>query len=91
MLTGRGANLFAESIGVSTVSADSLVTEYERKEWELRKKYMTGVREDFNLKWYVSAAFDLVLSRLILSPFVNVEHLFNMNNIMGKHLERDTL
>ncbi|XP_072247238.1 isoaspartyl peptidase/L-asparaginase [Leuresthes tenuis] len=51
MLTGRGANLFAESIGVSTVSADSLVTEYERKEWELRKKYMTGVREDFNLKW----------------------------------------
>ncbi|KAM4591793.1 isoaspartyl peptidase/L-asparaginase [Odontesthes bonariensis] len=51
MLTGRGANLFAESIGVSTVSADSLITKYERKEWELRKKYMTGVMEEFNLEW----------------------------------------
>ncbi|KAM9726598.1 isoaspartyl peptidase/L-asparaginase isoform 1-T3 [Menidia menidia] len=50
MLTGRGANLFAESIGFSTVPADSLVSEFERKEWELRKKYMKGVAEDFKLK-----------------------------------------
>ncbi|KAJ4948212.1 hypothetical protein JOQ06_019749 [Pogonophryne albipinna] len=32
ILTGRGANLFAESIGMATVPTDELVTEYERKE-----------------------------------------------------------
>ncbi|XP_028279085.1 isoaspartyl peptidase/L-asparaginase [Parambassis ranga] len=51
MLMGRGANLFAESIGVATVPTDSMVTEYERKEWEKQKNYITGVMEDFNSQW----------------------------------------
>lgn len=51
MLTDRGANLFAESIGMDTVPAHSLVTEYERKEWEKHKNYVTGVMEDFNSQW----------------------------------------
>ncbi|XP_008276967.1 isoaspartyl peptidase/L-asparaginase [Stegastes partitus] len=51
MLTGRGANLFAESIGITTVPTDTLVTEYERKEWEKQKTYVTGVMEDFNSQW----------------------------------------
>lgn len=51
MLTDRGANLFAESIGMGTVPTDSLVTEYERKEWEKHKNYVTGVMEDFNSQW----------------------------------------
>ncbi|KAM7385715.1 hypothetical protein PAMP_001777 [Pampus punctatissimus] len=51
MLTSRGANLFAESIGMSTVPTDALVTEYERKEWEKHKNYVTGVMEDFNSQW----------------------------------------
>lgn len=54
MLTDTGANLFAESIGMSTVPTDSLVTEYEREEWEKHKSYVTGVMEDFNSQWYVS-------------------------------------
>ncbi|KAL0964645.1 hypothetical protein UPYG_G00326950 [Umbra pygmaea] len=48
MLTGRGANMFAESVGVTTVPTDTLVTEWERSEWEKAKKYPTGVRELFN-------------------------------------------
>lgn len=48
MLTGRGATLFADSIGMCTVPTDILVTEYERKEWEKHKKCITGVMEDFN-------------------------------------------
>ncbi|XP_022058401.1 isoaspartyl peptidase/L-asparaginase isoform X1 [Acanthochromis polyacanthus] len=51
MLTSRGANQFAESIGVTTVPTDKLVTEYERKEWEKRKTYVTGVMEEFNSQW----------------------------------------
>ncbi|XP_030011923.1 isoaspartyl peptidase/L-asparaginase [Sphaeramia orbicularis] len=51
MLTSRGANMFAESIGVVTVPTDALVTEYERNEWEKHKNYITGVMEDFNTKW----------------------------------------
>ncbi|XP_026211705.1 isoaspartyl peptidase/L-asparaginase [Anabas testudineus] len=51
MLADRGANLFAESIGMGTVPADSLVTEYERKEWEKHKNYVAGVMEDFNTQW----------------------------------------
>ncbi|XP_023150947.1 isoaspartyl peptidase/L-asparaginase isoform X2 [Amphiprion ocellaris] len=51
MLTSRGANQFAESIGVPTVPTDKLVTEYERKEWEKQKTYVTGVMEDFNSQW----------------------------------------
>uniref|UniRef100_A0A4W6FV87 Isoaspartyl peptidase/L-asparaginase n=1 Tax=Lates calcarifer TaxID=8187 RepID=A0A4W6FV87_LATCA len=48
MLTGRGANMFAESIGIVTVPTETLVTEYEMKEWEKHKNYVTGVMEDFN-------------------------------------------
>ncbi|XP_029031243.1 isoaspartyl peptidase/L-asparaginase [Betta splendens] len=51
MLTDKGANLFAESIGMSTVPTDSLVTEYEWREWEKHKHYVTGVMEDFNSQW----------------------------------------
>ncbi|XP_003441046.1 isoaspartyl peptidase/L-asparaginase [Oreochromis niloticus] len=51
MLTSQGANLFAESIGISTVPTETLVTEYERREWEKHKNYNTGVIEDFNTQW----------------------------------------
>lgn len=51
ILTSRGANLFAERIGVSTVPTEKLVSEFERKEWEKHKNYITGVKEDFNAKW----------------------------------------
>ncbi|XP_076598595.1 isoaspartyl peptidase/L-asparaginase [Chaetodon auriga] len=51
MLTSKGANLFAESIGVVTVPTDTLVTEYEKKEWEKHKNYIAGVMEDFNSQW----------------------------------------
>lgn len=51
MLTGRGANQFAEMVGVASVPADALVTEYERKEWHKHKTYVNGVKEDFNSRW----------------------------------------
>ncbi|CAN9499900.1 unnamed protein product [Ophioblennius macclurei] len=51
MLTDRGANLFAQSIGVATVPADTLVTELERKEWNKNKAYTTEVVDDFNSQW----------------------------------------
>uniref|UniRef100_A0A3Q2EHZ3 Si:dkey-103j14.5 n=1 Tax=Cyprinodon variegatus TaxID=28743 RepID=A0A3Q2EHZ3_CYPVA len=39
-----GANKFAESIGITMVPTDKLVTEYERKEWEKHKKYILDYR-----------------------------------------------
>ncbi|KAM6997400.1 isoaspartyl peptidase/L-asparaginase [Tautogolabrus adspersus] len=51
MLTSRGANQFAESIGMVTVPTETMVTEYERNEWEKHKNYVTGVMEDFNAQW----------------------------------------
>lgn len=51
MLTSRGANLFAESINMLTVPTDTLVSEYERKQWEEHKTYVAGVKEDFNCQW----------------------------------------
>ncbi|KAG9275590.1 isoaspartyl peptidase/L-asparaginase-like [Astyanax mexicanus] len=51
MLTGRGANQFAESIGISMLPTDALVTEEERREWEHCKKYVVGVKELFNSQW----------------------------------------
>lgn len=51
MLTGQGANMFAESIGMNTVPTEMLVTQNERKEWEKHKNYVTGVMEDFNSQW----------------------------------------
>lgn len=52
MLTSRGANLFAESIGIKTVPTETLVTEYEMREWEKQKKYITGVKKLFSSQWY---------------------------------------
>uniref|UniRef100_A0A665X751 Isoaspartyl peptidase/L-asparaginase n=1 Tax=Echeneis naucrates TaxID=173247 RepID=A0A665X751_ECHNA len=43
MLTGRGANMFAKSIGFTTIPTESLLTEYERKEWEKNKNWVTGM------------------------------------------------
>ncbi|XP_061601224.1 isoaspartyl peptidase/L-asparaginase [Cololabis saira] len=51
MLTDTGANLFAESIGIRTVPADKLVSKFEKKEWEMNKKFATGVMEDFSIQW----------------------------------------
>ncbi|KAM9365634.1 isoaspartyl peptidase/L-asparaginase [Pholidichthys leucotaenia] len=51
ILTAEGANRFAQSIGISTVPSETLVTEYERREWEKHKTYLTGVMEEFNTKW----------------------------------------
>lgn len=51
MLTGRGANQFAESVGVAAVPPEALVSEYERKEWQKHKTYVTGVKEDFSSRW----------------------------------------
>ena len=53
MLTSRGANLFAERIGFKTVPADTLVTDYEKREWEKPKEYVVGVKELFRSQWYV--------------------------------------
>ncbi|XP_074502466.1 isoaspartyl peptidase/L-asparaginase [Sebastes fasciatus] len=50
MLTSSGANQFAESIGMATVPTDTLVTEYERREWTKSKTYVTGVMEDLNFQ-----------------------------------------
>ncbi|XP_018604790.2 isoaspartyl peptidase/L-asparaginase [Scleropages formosus] len=51
MLTDRGASQFAESIGITTVPTDALMTESERREWEHYKKYAVGVKELFNSQW----------------------------------------
>uniref|UniRef100_A0A3Q3W6R0 Isoaspartyl peptidase/L-asparaginase n=1 Tax=Mola mola TaxID=94237 RepID=A0A3Q3W6R0_MOLML len=48
ILTSRGANLFAESVGVASIPTEALVSAYERTEWEKHKNYATGVKEDFN-------------------------------------------
>ncbi|XP_035255450.1 isoaspartyl peptidase/L-asparaginase [Anguilla anguilla] len=51
MLTDRGANLFADSVGVATVPSDALVTEHEREEWERHQQYSLGVKSLFNSRW----------------------------------------
>ncbi|KAL2083226.1 hypothetical protein ACEWY4_020999 [Coilia grayii] len=51
MLTDRGANLFAEKMGLPTVTTEDLVTETERREWERQKSYAVGVKELFNKQW----------------------------------------
>lgn len=50
LLTDRGANLFAESIGMATVPPESLVTDDEREEWLKHKAYATVVKEDVNAR-----------------------------------------
>ncbi|XP_031434825.1 isoaspartyl peptidase/L-asparaginase isoform X2 [Clupea harengus] len=51
MLTDRGANLFAERVGLPTVPTDTLVTEAERRAWQSQKNYAAGVKELFNKQW----------------------------------------
>ena len=56
MLTSRGANMFAERIGFKTVPTDTLVTDYEKREWEKAQEYVAGVKELFRSQWYVIEA-----------------------------------
>lgn len=51
LLSGRGANLFAESISMATVPTHTLVTAKQREDWEKQKSYSTGVMEDINSRW----------------------------------------
>ncbi|KAJ8359981.1 hypothetical protein SKAU_G00165060 [Synaphobranchus kaupii] len=51
MLTDRGANLFADSIGIGRVPGDALVMEQERKDWQQHQKYSLGVKNLFNSQW----------------------------------------
>lgn len=52
LLTGRGANLFAESISMATIPTDTLVTAKQREDWAKQKSYNTGVMEDINTRWW---------------------------------------
>ncbi|KAL7878063.1 hypothetical protein SRHO_G00047060 [Serrasalmus rhombeus] len=84
MLTGRGANLFAESIGVPTLPTDALVTEEERKEWEHRyKRYIVGVKELFNSQW----GHDTV-GAVALDSFGNVACATSTGGIRNKMVGR---
>ncbi|KAL6486915.1 hypothetical protein MHYP_G00035410 [Metynnis hypsauchen] len=84
MLTGRGANLFAESIGVPTLPTDALVTEEERKEWEHRyKRYGVGVKELFNSQW----GHDTV-GAVALDSFGNVACATSTGGIRNKMVGR---
>ncbi|XP_017580064.1 isoaspartyl peptidase/L-asparaginase [Pygocentrus nattereri] len=84
MLTGRGANLFAESIGVPTLPTDALVTEEERKEWEHRyKRYTVGVKELFNSQW----GHDTV-GAVALDSFGNVACATSTGGIRNKMVGR---
>ncbi|KAJ8248175.1 hypothetical protein GJAV_G00239160 [Gymnothorax javanicus] len=51
MLTDRGANLFAESVGIPSVPSDALVTKKEREAWQHNQKYAVGVKNHFNSQW----------------------------------------
>uniref|UniRef100_A0A8C8EN44 Uncharacterized protein n=1 Tax=Oncorhynchus tshawytscha TaxID=74940 RepID=A0A8C8EN44_ONCTS len=51
MLTDRGANMFAESVGIPAVPTNTLVTECERTEREKAKNYAVEVKELFNSQW----------------------------------------
>uniref|UniRef100_A0A8K9UE11 Si:dkey-103j14.5 n=2 Tax=Oncorhynchus mykiss TaxID=8022 RepID=A0A8K9UE11_ONCMY len=51
MLTDRGANMFAESVGIPAVPTNALVTECERTEREKAKYYAVEVKDLFNSQW----------------------------------------
>ncbi|XP_015218628.2 isoaspartyl peptidase/L-asparaginase isoform X2 [Lepisosteus oculatus] len=51
MLTDRGADRFANSLGMPRVSTEALVTEDERRKWEHYQKYAKGVKDLFNSQW----------------------------------------
>ncbi|KAM9315933.1 isoaspartyl peptidase/L-asparaginase-like [Gastrophryne carolinensis] len=48
MLTGIGANKYAETMNIARVPKEELVTELARKEWELYQKYKQSVACLFN-------------------------------------------
>ncbi|KAM4695540.1 isoaspartyl peptidase/L-asparaginase-like isoform 1-T2 [Discoglossus pictus] len=48
MLTGTGANKFAEMLGIENVPTKDLVTEHAIKEWEQYQKYKQSVTSLFN-------------------------------------------
>ncbi|XP_072534518.1 isoaspartyl peptidase/L-asparaginase [Salminus brasiliensis] len=83
MLTGHGANLFAESIGVPILMPDALVTKEERKEWEHYKKYIVGVKELFNSQW----GHDTV-GAVALDSFGNVACATSTGGIRNKMVGR---
>ncbi|XP_039594072.1 isoaspartyl peptidase/L-asparaginase isoform X2 [Polypterus senegalus] len=51
MLTGTGANQFADRQGFPRVDTNELISEKERHNWEHRKRYSEGVQEQFNSQW----------------------------------------
>uniref|UniRef100_A0A803K7P8 Isoaspartyl peptidase/L-asparaginase n=1 Tax=Xenopus tropicalis TaxID=8364 RepID=A0A803K7P8_XENTR len=48
MLTGKGADAYAEKLNIARVSRDELVTEYAIQEWEQYHKYKQSVTNLFN-------------------------------------------
>ncbi|KAM7173865.1 isoaspartyl peptidase/L-asparaginase-like isoform 2-T3 [Macrochelys suwanniensis] len=48
MLTGLGANQFAEKLGIPQVPAEELVTDHAKAEWEQYRKYKQTVKSLFN-------------------------------------------
>ncbi|XP_029305995.1 isoaspartyl peptidase/L-asparaginase [Cottoperca gobio] len=88
MLTSRGANLFAESIGTATVPTDTLVTEYERKEWEKHTNYVSGVMEDFNSQWKVSAVAHDTVGAVAVDSAGNVACATSTGGIRNKMVGR---
>uniref|UniRef100_A0A8D0GLF1 Isoaspartyl peptidase/L-asparaginase n=1 Tax=Sphenodon punctatus TaxID=8508 RepID=A0A8D0GLF1_SPHPU len=48
MITGRGANQFAEKLNIPQVAVEELVTDRAKAEWEQYRKYKQTVRSLFN-------------------------------------------
>ena len=48
LLVGKGANQFAEEMGVSTVATETLVTETARTEWQRYMKYGETIEDLFS-------------------------------------------
>ncbi|XP_048701156.2 isoaspartyl peptidase/L-asparaginase isoform X1 [Caretta caretta] len=48
MLTGMGANQFAEKLGIPQVPVEELVTDHAKAEWEQYRKYKQTVKSLFN-------------------------------------------
>ncbi|XP_044866034.1 isoaspartyl peptidase/L-asparaginase-like isoform X4 [Mauremys mutica] len=48
MLTGTGANQFAEKLGIPQVPVEELVTDHAKAEWEQYRKYKQTVKSLFN-------------------------------------------
>lgn len=48
LLVGKGANHFAEEMGIPTVPMETLVTETAQKEWERFMKYHETIQDLFS-------------------------------------------